>query len=214
MKRVIGSITLLFSASLGLFAQEARGQVHAWVDTFGGSQGAVLYPQYGWSLKTSVGSLNGFGFMEVAPHEPLFTNHLVVFTPGKQSVFSVQTETGAVPNLTLGFHQIGPRVNIHALVPKLKKPLHHLFVTALPRFIGIRPNNLLLAGASNRFTVAKNVQASVEGYRRFFAGNRPDYAEYWFLVHPKATGRFSFAVFGLQDGDKHSIGFGTRLSLF
>jgi len=96
---------------------------------------------------------------------------------------------------------------------KLKKPVHHLFVTALPRFVGIRPNNLLIAGASNGFHIAKGVDGSIEGYRRFFP-HRPDYAEYWALVHPKATPNVAWAVFVLQDGKRVSVGFGARVTFF
>jgi hypothetical protein len=180
---------------------------------FGGSQGVVLYPQYGWSLKIPSGTLGGYGFVESAPHEPFFTNHLIVYTPSAAKFFSVHTETGGIPAKTLGFHQIGPRMNIHEAVPALKKPLQRLFVAALPRFIGIRPNNLLVASATNRFKVTRHAEASIEGYRRFFPGNRPDYAEYWFLVHPKCMKRFSFATFVLHDGRRASLYFGIRASL-
>ncbi|MEI6660133.1 MAG: hypothetical protein WCK91_01780 [bacterium] len=208
---IIGSILLACS---GLSAQNTpKGEVHAWIDTFGGSQGAVLYPQYGWSLQTGAGKFSGFGFVEVAPHEPLFTNHLVVFTPGKQAVFAVQTETGGLPDKSLGFHQIGPRINLNQVTPKLKG-FDHLFIAALPRFIGIRPNNLLVSGGTNQFTVAKDLKMSIEGYRRFFPGGRPDYSEYWLLAHPKKTKPFSFGVLVIQSGPDRSIGFGTRLALF
>ena len=191
----------------------ASGQVtgHVWLDTFGGSQGAVVYPQYAWGVTTPAGSFNGFGFLEVAPHEPLFTNHLVVFTPKTMPWFSVHTETGGLPDKGLGFHQIGPRVNIQEAIPNLKGPFDHLFVVALPRFIGVQPNSLLVSGGTNRFAVTKSMQGSVEGFRRFFP-HRPDYSEYWFLVHPKKN--ISFATFILQDGSRVSVGFGTRISFF
>ena len=182
---------------------------NVWLDAFGGPQGGVFYPQYSWGAKTPIGNLNGYGFVEVAPHEPFFTNHLVIYSPIPP--FSVQTETGGIPRKHLGLFQIGPRINIHEVVPALKKPLHHLLVTALPRFRGIRPNNLLLSGATNQFKVATGFEVSVEAYRRFFAGGRPDYSEYWLLVHPKKTKPVSFATFFLQDGSRKSIAFGIRI---
>jgi hypothetical protein len=63
----------------------------------------------------------------------MFTNHLVVYSPPKLSWFSVHTETGGYPTHDLGFFQVGPRINFTEAVPQLKKPLHHLFVTVLPR---------------------------------------------------------------------------------
>lgn len=206
-------LAIVFLLVLAANAQEPKVSFHAWSDFFGGNQGVVLYPQYAWSAKTPVGNLNGFGFVEVAPHEPFFTNHLAVFTPKAASWFSVHTETGGLPRAGLGFFQIGPRLNATAMIPKLKKPLHHLFVTALPRFEGIRPNNILVAGATNRFHIGHRLEGSVEGYRRFFP-HRPDYAEYWLLAHPKATPHFSWAVFVLNDGNRVSVGFGTRISFF
>src|SRR3989344_1115890 len=158
-----------------------------WFDTFAGKNGVVLYPQYAWGVKTRTGDFDGYGFIESAPREPLFTNNLVVFTPAKFRMFSVQTETGGLPRgvkgapEAKGFFQVGPRLNVHEAVPKLKGTMHYLFVTALPSFRGIRPNNLLIAGATNRVSIANDVELSVEGYRRIFGGRRPDYSEYWFL---------------------------------
>lgn len=185
---------------------------HVWSDFFGGNQGAVVYPQYAWSVNTSAGNFSGFGFVEVAPREPFFTNNLVVYTPPQVAWFSVHTETGGVPFKGLSFFQIGPRINVTEVVPKLKKPMHHLFVAALPRFEGIRPNNLLVAGATNRFKLTNSIDWSIEGYRRFFP-NHHDYAEYWLLVHPKEIPRMSFGTFILND-NKVSIGFGMRISFF
>ncbi len=189
---------------------QATGSV--WLDTFGGRQGLVVYPQYAWGLKTGVGNFSGYGFIEAAPHEPLFTNNLVVYTPTKLPQFSVHTETGGMPEKSLGFFQVAPRWNVHETIPGLKRPLHHIFVVVLPRFIGIRPNNLLLAGATNRFKVAPGVRASVEGYRRFFGGGRRDYSEYWFMMHPKKVEHLSFGAFVLQDGNRTSLNAGIRIS--
>ena len=185
-----------------------------WLDIFGGPSGAVIYPQYAWKAKTFIGTFNGYGFVEVAPHEPFFTNHLVVYTLPVARWFSLQTETGGKPNAAprVGFFQLGPRVNIHEVFPGLKKLLDHLFAAVLPRFVGIRANNLLLAGGTNKFRVARGLEVSVEGYRRFFASGRPDYAEYWLLLHPAKTKPVSFAAFVLQDGSRVSTAFGIRVT--
>jgi hypothetical protein len=216
------SFILLFSAlfAKGGFAQislvdppkpKAYGAV--WLDIFGGPRGAVIYPQYAWKVDTIAGTFTGFGFVEVAPREPFFTNNLLVYTPPKATWLSVHTETGGLPDASprLGFVQVGPRINAQELVPGLKKPLHYLFAAVLPRFIGIRPNNLLLSGATNKFHVARGLDGSIEGYRRFFPGHRPDYAEYWFLLHPKKTKNVSFAAFVLHDGNRITPAFGFRV---
>lgn len=208
------TIALTLATIMSLNAQDSpKATLRVWSDFFGGNQGVVIYPQYAWGVTTPIGNFSGFGFVEVAPHEPFFTNHLAVFTPKAANWFSVHTETGGLPNAGLRFFQIGPRINATAVVPKLKKPMHHLFVAVLPRFEGIRPNNILVAGATNRFAITKGLQGSVEGYQRFFP-HRPDYAEYWFLVHPKRTSHLSFAAFVLNDGSGVSVGFGTRVSFF
>ncbi len=99
-------------------------------------------------------------------------------------------------------------------IPKLKKPMDHLFVAALPRFEGVRPNNLLVAGATNHFKLADNTQGWLEGYCRFFPRNAY-YGEYWILVHPKQTSHLSWGAFVHDDSSqKISVGFGARLLLF
>jgi hypothetical protein len=206
-------MTIVFILAAALSAQESNAQMHLWVDSFGTNHGAVLYPQYSWSVKTSAGNLSGFGFVEVAPHEPFFTNHLVVFTPEPMAWFSIHTETGGLPRKDLGFFQISPRFNLHEVFPKVKKPMAFVFVTALPRFIGIRPNNLLVAAGTNQFYIGK-IPFSTNGYRRFFAGHRPDYAEYWFMAHPKQLKPLSLGAFVLHSGNKVSIGVGLRLQVF
>jgi len=214
MKNITAGIIGIIIAS-GLSAQEKpKAEGHVWIDAFGGNQGLTVYPQYGWKLPTSLGGLSGYGFpVEITAHEQGFLNNLVIFTPGKQNMFSIHTETGAVPMLHLGFHQIGPRVNVHEVIPKAKKVMDYTFVTVLPRFIGIRPNNLLIAGSTKKFKVRKDVRAFIEGYRRFFPGGRPDYAEYWMMIEPEQTKPFSFGAFIVHDGEKVSVNFGVRLTV-
>jgi hypothetical protein len=116
--------------------------VHAWIDAFGGSQGAVVYPQYVWTIVTPVGAFNGFGLAEVIPHEEFFTNHLMSFTPSSFKGFL----STRLPRAGLSFFQLGPRVNFTEAVPKLKKPMNQLYLAALPRFEGIRPQQSPASG--------------------------------------------------------------------
>jgi hypothetical protein len=183
------------------------------MDMFGGPRGPVVYPQYSWKIATAAGTCSGFGFAEVAPREPFFTNHLAACSLSKAPWFSVHAEIGGQPNASprLGFFQVGPRLNVHEVIPGLKKPLHHLIVAALPRFIGIRPNNLLLAGATNKFQVTRGLDMSIEGFRRIFPGRRPDYAEYTLLAHPWRSSHISFAAFAIHDGSRIVPAFGLRV---
>jgi hypothetical protein len=186
---------------------------HLWLDAFGGAGGAVVYPQFAWKVGTKVGTFSGFSFLEAAPHEQLFTNNLVTFSPEAAKWFSVHTELGGAPRAGTSFYQIGPRVNITEAVPELKKPLDHLFVAVLPRFEGVRPNNMLIAGGTNPFPITKGIDATVEGYRRIFP-HRPDYSEYWLLFHPKKTKDLAFGAFVLEDGSKTSLCYGLRYNIF
>jgi len=202
-------------AQISSLQPKATGVV--WLDTFAGPQGIVVYPQYAWSLKTDLCNLSGYGFFEaVAPHELPFTNHLVICTPAKLPQFSIHTETGGFPTKSLGFFQVAPRLNVHETIPALKRPMSYLFVAVLPRFIGIRPNNLLIAGATNRFKILPDVKGSVEGFYRVFGGGRPDYGESWLLLYPKKTApHLSFAAHLIYDGGRTrptTISAGIRIS--
>src|SRR3989344_6081284 len=122
MKRVrrslIFAVIIVCIAATVAVAQNVTPAVSGsvWFDAFAGKNGVVLYPQYGWGVKTRVGDFDGYGFIESAPREPLFTNNLVVFTPAKFRMFSVQTETGGLPRgekgapEAKGFFQVGPRL--------------------------------------------------------------------------------------------------------
>ncbi len=194
-------------------AQEGpRATFHLWAEGFATPQGAILYPQYAWGVRTSGGNVNGFGFIESTPHEQAFVNNLVWYTPPKMNWFSVHTETGGFPAHNLGFFQMGPRINVTEAIPKLKKPIARLFVTALPRFVGIRPNNILVGGATNSKKV-KDVEVWGEGYRRFF----PDgsgYGEYWLMAKPTPKSPFSFGILGHHVTGNSYVGVGVRLSCF
>lgn len=207
------SIISLFVSACMLFAQEApRAFVHAWTEGFATPRGAILYPQYAWGVKTSGGNINGFGFVESTPNERMFSNHLVWYTPPKVNWFSVHTETGGFPAHNLGFFQVGPRINVTEAVPKLKKPLARLFVTALPRFVGISPNNILVGGATNSVKI-KGISVWGEGYRRFF----PDgsgYGEYWLMFKPTRNSPVSFGIIGHHVTGNSYPGIGMRYSFF
>ena len=209
--KVLWAILLIVLCPALSAAQGQNTTGTVFLDLFAGPEGAVIYPQYAWGLKTSAGDLGGYGFVEVAPHEPFFTNHLVVYTsPMKQ--FSVHTETGGLPGDGLGFFQVGPRLNIHGTITPLKRPLHHFFVVALPHVAGIRPNNLLVAAATNRFKLTSGLKVSAEGYRRIFGDNVPDYSEYWLLFHPEKIQHFSFGAFVLHHGSQKVFAVGVRAS--
>lgn len=183
-----------------------------WVEVFVGPDGTVLYPQYAWATDGLLGNLSGYGFVEEAPREPFFTNHLVVYCPPK-SPLCAHTETGGAPGRDTFHIQAGPRINVHTLVPALRKTLTHLFVTQLPGFVGGRPPNTLLAGGTKKFRVAPKLTASIEGYRRFFPGERPDYSEYWLLLHPEWRAPVGFGTFVLHDGRSVVWAAGVRYTL-
>jgi hypothetical protein len=205
---------LAVAATGSMNAQEStpKASLHVWNDTFASTSGAVVYPQYGWQLKVPTGTFSGYGLGSAVPHQEFFTNHLVIYTPQVAPWFSVHTETGGNPNAGAHFFQIGPRINVTSAIPKLKKPLDHLFITALPRFEGVRPNNLLVAGGTNNFKVTKTVSVSIEGYRRFFPRGGY-YGEYWVLAHPQSTPHLSWGMFTANDSNqKVVVGFGGRLA--
>jgi hypothetical protein len=216
----------VFIPSTAEAQEKPKAEFHVWVDAFAGTEGLVLYPQYGWKIETGAGKFNGYGFLERAPKEPLFTNHLFIFTPGKQRVLSVRTETGGrvaefepVPDKIVpaaGFFQIGPQLNFHEAVPAMKKSGISLVATWLPQLAGIRSENYLVAGG---FSIRRNQEWGifVDGYRRFFSG--ADYSEWWLLIKPRKDSRLSFGMFVLHDGsqspgERTQTGFGGRIAPF
>ncbi len=199
-----------------LLAQSVFGQekaaFHTWVDAFGSNQGAILYPQYSWELKTSGGNINGYGFVESTPHERAFSNHLVWYTPPKMAWFSAHTETGGFPWHNLGFFQVGPRFHLTKIVPYLGKPMARMSVVVLPRFIGIRPNNLLINGATNVVKL-KGFDIWAESYYRFFPKGHP-YGETWVLSRPERS-RIAFGILIHNPGNGNNyVGFGIRTNFF
>jgi hypothetical protein len=78
--------------------------------------------------------------------------------------------------------------------------------------VGIRPNNILVAGATNSVKI-KKVAVWGEAYRRFFP-HGPAYGEYWVLAKPTPKSPVSFGVLAHHNGDNSYVGLGVRLSLF
>lgn len=170
-----------------------------------------MYPQYSWKFVSPV-IVTGYGFVERAPGEPLFTNHVNTATVSAFPYVSVRTETGGAPVLGNYFFQVGPQVNLHEVVRPLKKELAYLIVAQLPKLAGGRPPNTLIAGGTREFKITDGLGISAEGYRRFFPGGRPDYGEYWVVLSVKKLRHIHPALFVLQDGDRVSVAFGARLT--
>ena len=184
-----------------------------WADLFVGPDGDVIYPQYVWNAATKVGIFTGYGFVERAPKEPLFTNHVNTFTLGFLPVFSVRSEIGGALAREKYFFQVGPQVNIHEVLPFAKKAMQYFVVSQLPGLVGeIRPPNTLIAGATRRFRPIDGVEFFGEGYRRFFPGGRPDYSEYWLMIDPRRMKHMDFGVFMLQDGKWKGFAAGVRIA--
>jgi hypothetical protein len=140
MRNRMKSALLFALMSCGAWAQEghATASANVWLDTFGTSQGAVIYPQYSWTIHVPNMKVSGYGYVESAPGEALFTNNLVVFTAPKVPWFSVHTEVGGALNQSATFVQIGPRFNATDGIPRLRGVFEHLFAAVLPRFEGVR----------------------------------------------------------------------------
>ena len=97
------------------------------------------------------------------------------------------------------------------LIPGLRKPLDHIFLTFLPEFEGIRPNNVLIASATNSLPVSKTLLVSVEGYNRFLS-RHSHYGEYWFLIRERRSTRAILGIFVLNDSTKRVVlGLGGRI---
>ena len=213
MKTPIYAILFALIATAAVSAQsgdqKATGSV--WLDVFGGTRGVVVYPQYAWSVPTSAGKFGGFGFVESAPGELFFTNHLVNFTPKAASWFTAHGEIGGIPAKGKAFVQLGPRINLHKAIPKLEKAMPRLFVAYLPELRGIRTRNLLISGATREFPiVGKRVTASVEGYDRIFDGH--SYGEAWLLCHVRSWKHITPAAFVIRDTGRYVVSFGLRIA--
>ena len=207
---------LLFAVALTANAQSPeKASGNAWLDLFGGPNGTVVYPQYAWKVPTSIGTMSGYGFLEVAPYEKLFQNNLVVFTPKPMAWFSVHAEIGDLPAHWKGFVQVGPRVNLHNAVPKLAKVLPSLWVAYLPELRGIRTTNLVAAGATRQFPIiGQKFTAHLEGFDRIFGTF--DYGEVWAVGHVRGLKHLEPVAHVIRDSTRratYTVDFGFRLSL-
>lgn len=218
---IVQFVLVLYPATL--LAQEQTSSVslsgNAWVDAFWSTEGGVGYPQYSFHLNHEDITVTGYGFVEWAPHEPDFTNHVNTFTSPAFPWLSIRTETGgalrSVENSgTGGFFQIALQANLTAIAPPLRKAMQYLLVAQLPELYGIRPPNTLIAGATRRFTL-KQLAISAEGYHRFLPGSRTDYAEYWLLLGPASAKRFSLGLFAIaHQGGRVDPAVGARFTPF
>lgn len=196
-----------FFVVLPIFAE--NNNFHFWIDTFALNKGIIFYPQYSYELNTNIGKFNGYGFIESTPGEQSFANNLFVYTPkGTRNIFSIHNEIGGFLFHNKYFFQSGPRVNIGNI--KTNKIISNMFITFLPKFYGIRPNNVLIAG-STKPLIYKNNNFWLEGYRRFSSGG--DYAEYW-LLYSREKSKVGYGALIHRNGKNSYIGYGIRLNIF
>ena len=212
VKKTLAMLIFLSTVAIPASAQMGvSGSV--WVDLFLGPDGDVIYPQYAFAVDTRVGNATGYGFLERAPGEPLFTNHVNTFVPSLlASKLAVRTEIGGATAQSVYFFQVGPQVQLHEVVLPLKKVMGYLILSYLPNLAGRRPSNTIFAGGTRHFKITDSVEVSFEGYRRFFSKGGADYSEYWVLVYPARTKHVSFGGFLLQDGGEKSLALGVRIS--
>jgi hypothetical protein len=152
------------------------------------------------------------GFLEWAPYEDLFTNHIVKVTANDFPFLSLRVENGCNLEAHHCFVHPGMQLNIHEVVPPLKKALNYLIVAQFAKTpMGLRPPNTLVSGGIRPFTVIKGAPFTFEAWRRFFPGKRKDYGEYLFLVHPEKTPHFSFGALVIHSGARKTFMFGIRI---
>lgn len=223
--RIVLALLALFNLIPAVaHAQKSSLSGNVWLDLFGGSNGIVIYPQYSFRVDGPRVIITGFGFWERAPDEPDFSDHVNTFTWTKFPYVSLRTEVGGrvrefITHAPDGsdsvlppaeFFQIGPQVNLHQVFPL--KGVNHLAVSYLPALAGIRLRNVILAGDTQKFQLGRGMAVSVEGYRRFFPDERPDYTEIWGLLSVEWL-RFTPAVFVLIDGKVKSFAVGGRFAV-
>jgi hypothetical protein len=207
---MILTLAMTFVASAQSGDPKATGSV--WLDAFGGPKGAVIYPQYTWSIPTSIGSFGGYGFLESAPHELLFSNNLIGFTPAVTPWFTVHSEVGGLPGKQLGFVQLGPRVNFHKAIPGVHKAMAFAWAAYCPELVGIRTKNVVVAGASQAFPViGRRLTAHIEAFDRIFANG--SYGEMWLVMQPRGLNRFEPVAHVIRDTGRYVVSAGLRIKL-
>lgn len=213
--RILFLILAATVAASGQTTPDPRATGNVWLDVFAGPAGAVVYPQYGWAMNTTAGKFAGYGFVEVAPHEKLFSNNLVNFTPAGAKWFTIHGELGGLPAHKRGFAQLGPRFNFVAAAPETKKVLAFAFAVYLPELTGIRTRNVLIAAESQKFSLTPHgkIKGSLEFFDRIFPDKNPDYAELWLVVHVKGRGwKHVFpVVHTIRDGGRYTVTAGVRI---
>lgn len=216
LRLIITSFFLLVSVVVAANAQtgdqKATGTV--WLDLAAGNNGGVIYPQYAWAAPVSGGTFSGYGFLESAPYERLFMNNLVTFTPTDASWFTAHGEIGGLPGHAKGLVQLGPRVNLQKIIPKLNKAASYVFVAYLPALAGIRTNNVLVAGESRQFPiVGQRFTAHIEAFDRIFANF--SYGEVWFVGHVRSWKHIEPITHMIRDTSRspvYTVAFGVRIS--
>ncbi len=227
MRTIVLALALVTLAAGSAAAQTAKKAAPApvcsapvWLDAFAGTAGVNIYPQYSFKLEESDVRLTGYGFLELTPKEPNFTNHVNTLAWLKVPQLSVRTETGGRvrewnapdpaggPVPPGGFFQIGPQVNLHQMVPL--PGVDHLVVSYLPALAGIRPDNWLVAAGTKKLRIAPGLAVTAEGYHRFLPG--ADYAEYWLLVSADKFKYVAPGAFVLANGRTRYVLLGARFS--
>ncbi len=193
-----------------------RATASAWLDTFGGPAGAVVYPQVSWSVPTAIGPCYGYSFWESAAREKFFNNNLVDCSPAFTPWFAVHVEVGDVPFHGKGFVQVGPRVNLHKAIPRANRLFAFAWASYLPALKGIRTDNVVVAAASQQFPViGKRFTAHMEAFDRKFEGW--SYGEAWFVGRVNGYKRIEPVAHVIRDSSSHpkyTVAAGIRVHLF
>ncbi len=217
MRKALPLLMLILAAALAAHAQQGDPQAtgNVWLDIGGGRAGALVYPQYKYSLPIEGGVIAGYGFCETAPYEEVFCNNLILVTGTDLPWLTTQMETGGLPAHAKGFFQVGPRVNLQELVPKLKRFTPNLFVAYMPKLAGIRTNNFLIAGATNQLPIIGTLLTShVEAFNRTFSTF--SYGEAWLVFHVNTWDRVEPLLHVIRDSSRdptYTVAIGLRLRI-
>lgn len=202
-------VSLTFFA-IPVFAADIRGKV--WLETYGRSNGATIYPQYNWNAKSSLGAAWGYGFLESTPHERLFANNLIVACPGKLPI-CFHAEIGGAPGIPAAFFQLGGQLDVVRLAPKIGGVVNHAFVAQLPKLAGPRPPSTLFSFGLKKFHVPclGKTELHPETFYRAFPGGRPDYGETWLMFGHKRLPHILAGPHIIKSGSRWDIGVGFRV---
>lgn len=172
------SITTMFFALVAMLAasgQEStpRATGSVWLEAFANRQGVLVAPYYAWAIETPAGRASGLGFAESAPHEELFSNHLVAWSFAGAEWIAIHAEMGGNPAHQKGFVQVGARASLGKVIPAVAKAgsLSVAFLPGNATVVGTRPSNLLVMGATKEVHLTSKISVSAEGFARFFAAS-------------------------------------------